>query len=134
MPITPSIASLTIILSVATTQGMPVTIKTPAHDALVATTVLDTPAMVEQQLLVPETILPVHPATDESQLGVSYLNNCVFQVIQNTNVSMSSTDSYTQEYLKSLPNEKLNDKIYSTFKEMFSNTNLDSVGESLPKV
>ena len=47
---------------------------------------------------------------------------------------MCSSDSYAQENLKTLLNEKLNDKIYSTFKETFSNTNLDSVSELLPKV
>ena len=47
---------------------------------------------------------------------------------------MCSSDSYGQENLKGLLNEKLNDKIYSTFKEMLSNTNLDSVSELSPKV
>ena len=47
---------------------------------------------------------------------------------------MCSSDSYAQENLKILLNEKLNDKIYSTFKETFSNTNLDSVSELSPKV
>ena len=47
---------------------------------------------------------------------------------------MCSLDSYTQETLKTLLNEKLNNKIYSTFKEIFSNSNLDSVSKLLPKV
>ena len=47
---------------------------------------------------------------------------------------MCSLDSYAQENLKSLLNEKLNDTIYSTFKETFSNTNLHSVSELPPKV
>ena len=42
---------------------------------------------------------------------------------------MCSSNSYTHENLKSLLVEKLNDKIYNTFKETFSNTNLDSVSE-----
>ena len=42
---------------------------------------------------------------------------------------MHSLDSYAQENIKSLLDEKLNYKIYSTFKETFSNTNLDSVNE-----
>ena len=71
-----------------TIPGMPVTITTPAQEALVTTTVLDTPAMVEQDLSVPETVLPVHPATNESQLDASYLNNHIHQVVPNTNVSM----------------------------------------------
>ena len=69
---------------------MAVTITTPAQEDLAATTVLDTPTMVEQELAVPETVLPVHPATNESNLGTFYLNNCIDQVVQNTNVSMCS--------------------------------------------
>ena len=71
---------------------------------------------------------------NESQLDASYLNNCIHLIIQNTNVSVYSSDSYAQENLKSLLNEKLNDKIYSTFKELLSNTNLDSVSELSPLV
>ena len=66
MPITAGATSPTIIPSMAATLGMPVTIMTPAQKALAA--VLDTPAMVEQELSVPETILPVQPATNESQV------------------------------------------------------------------
>ena len=66
---------------------------TPTQEAPTATTVLDTSAMVEQKLPVPETVLPVHPSTNESLLGASYLNNHVHQVIPNTNVSVCSSDS-----------------------------------------
>ena len=134
MPITLGVASPTIIPSVATTQGTSVTIMTLAQEALAATTVLDMPAMAGKELSGPETILPVHSANNESQSGASYLNNCIHQVIPNTNVSMCSLDSYAQENLKSLLNEKINDKIYSTFKEIFSNTNLESVSELLTEV
>ena len=96
MPITQGVASPTVIPSVAKTPGMPVTIMTPAQEALATTTVLNTPTMIEQELSVPETVLPVHLATNEGQLGASYLNNCIHQVIPNTNVSMCSSDSYTQ--------------------------------------
>ena len=89
--------------------------------------------MVEQEFSAPETVLTVHPATNESQLVASYLNNHVHQVIPNTNDSMCNSDSYAQENLKSLLNEKLNDKIYSTFKEIFSNANLDSISELSPE-
>ena len=47
MPIALGAASPTIILNVATTPEMPVTITSPVEEALAATTVLDTPAMVE---------------------------------------------------------------------------------------
>ena len=113
---------------------MPMTILNPAQEALATTTVLDTPFMVEQELSVPETILPVHPATNASQLGASYLNNCIHWVIPNTNVFMCSSDLYAQENLKTLLNEKLNDKVYSTFKEMFRKTNLDSLSKLSSKV
>ena len=134
MLITLGAASPTIIPSEAATPGMPVTIMTPVQGALTTTIVLDIPAMVEQELSVPETILQVHPATNESQLGASYLNNHIHQVIPNTNVSVCSSDSYAQENLKTLLNEKLNDKIYSIFKGMFVSTNLDSISELSPKV
>ena len=39
-----------------------------------------------------------------------------------------------RKILKTLLNESLNNKIYSTFKETFSNTNLDSVSKLSPKV
>ena len=108
--ITPGVANPTTIPSVATVLGMPVTIMTQAQEALAATIVLNTPAMVEQELSVQESILPVHPAANKSQLGVSYLDNRTHQVIQNTNVSMCRLDLYTQENLKTLLIEKLNDK------------------------
>ena len=133
MAITAGVASPTIIPSAPTTPCMSVTIMTSAQEALAATTLLDTLEIVEQELSVPETILPVHPATNESQLGTSYLNNGVHHIIQNTDVSVCSSDLYAQEILKSLLNEKINDKIYSTFKEMLSNTNLHSVCELSPK-
>ena len=115
MPITPGVGSPTIIPSVATTPGMPVPTMSPAQDGLATTTVLDTPAMapavteMEHKLSMPETVLSVHPSTNESQLGASYLNNCVHQVVQNTNVSVCSSDSCAQENFKSPLNEKLYD-------------------------
>ena len=113
MPITLGVASPTIIPSVVTTPGTPVTITTPTQEAVATTTVLDTPANapavteMEHELSVPETVLPVHPSTNESQLGASYLNICVHQVVQNTNVSTCSSDSYTQENLKKSSKQKV---------------------------
>ena len=132
MPIPPGKARPTIIPSMAANLGMPVTITSPVQEAL--SVVLDTPAMVEQELSVPETILPVTTANNKSQLGTSYLNNHVHQVIPSNNISVCSSDSFAQENLTTLLNERLNNKIYSTFKETFSNANLDSVSESSPKV
>ena len=135
MPITPGVASPTIVPTVATAPGMPVTSTTPAQEALAATTVLDTQEIVpaaaetEHELSLPETILPIHPSTNENQLGASYLNNHIHQVVPNTNASLCSSDSDAHKDLISLLDEKLNHKLYSTFKEMFNNTNLDSVSE-----
>ena len=134
MLITPVAASPTIIQNVAATPGMHVTIMTQVQENLAAMAVLDTQAMVEQELSVPETVLPVTTANNESQLGASYLNNCFHQVVPNNNVSMCSLDSFAQENLKTLLNERLSDEIYSTYRETFSNTYLHSVSESLPKV
>ena len=102
MPITLGVASPTVMPSAATTMGMPVTTTTPAQEAMAVTTVLDTPAIVmppiltassvsetEHELSVPDTTLPVQPAINESQLGASYLNNCIHQVVHNTSISMN---------------------------------------------
>ena len=132
--ITPGAASPTVIPSVAATPDTHVTIMTHIQEILATTSVLNTPAMVEQELSVPETVLPETTANNESQLDASYLNNYVHQVIPNNNVSMCSSDSFAQENLKTLLNERLNDQIYCTFKETFSNTNLDSISELSPKV
>ena len=75
MPITPGAASPTIIPSTAATLTMPVTITSHVQEALATT--LDTPAKVEQELSVPETILPETSANNESQLCGSYLYNCI---------------------------------------------------------
>ena len=90
MTITLGAASHTIIPSVAATLGMPVTIKSPGQEALAA--VPDTRTMVEQGLSVPETALLVTLANNESQLGASYLNNHICQVIPDNNVSLCSSE------------------------------------------
>ena len=103
-----SIPSMPITLGVASPTVIPSVVK-----ALATTTVLDTQANapaateMEHELSVPETVLPVHPSTNESQLGASYLNICVHQVVQNTNVCMCSSDSYTQENVKKSSKQKV---------------------------
>ena len=47
---------------------------------------------------------------------------------------MYSSDLDAQENLKSHFNDSLSNKIYTTFKELFSNVNIDSVHEILPKL
>ena len=65
------------------------------------------------------------PPMAESQLGGSYINNP--QVHDSSNVSVCSSDSNVQENLKSHFNNRLSDKIYNTFRELFSNVDIDSV-------
>ena len=65
MPITSSATSLTIVLSVAATLGVPMTKTTPGKEAL--TTTINNQAKEEQELSVPETILPVVTTNNESQ-------------------------------------------------------------------
>ena len=117
MPITLDVASPTIVSTAATTPNMPVTTMAPA------TTNLTTITETEHEVSVPETMsYQSQPTTNKSQLDVSYLNNHAHQVVQNTSISMCSSNSYAQRNLKSLPDERLNDKIYNTLKEIFSNT------------
>ena len=112
----------------AANPGMPVTNANPCQEAL--TTALDASAVEEQELSVPETALPVMTASNESQLGASYINSCTHHTSPSNNVVCSS-DSFAYENLKSVLTERLNDKIYSTFKENISNINLDSISETL---
>ena len=94
------------------------------------------PATVETELKppVPETVLHMQWPIVESQLGASYINNQSQQVTHNyTNISVCTSDPEAQENLRSHFNEKLHDKIYTTFKELFSNTNIDSLYKILPK-
>ena len=96
------------------------------------------PAPVETELkppTMPESVLPMQLPTTESQLGASYIDNHSQQVAHNnTNISVCSSDSDAQENLKSLFDKRLNDKIYTIFKELFSNTNIYTVHKILPKL
>ena len=79
------------------------------------------PAPVETKLQPPavsETTSPIQSPTTESQLGASHINSQSQQVVNdNSNISVCSLDSEAQQNLKSLFNERLNDKVYTTFKE-----------------
>ena len=116
---------------------MPVTTgsNTSATTADVTTTA--SPAQVEVALEhlmpVPVAEVPVQLPMVNSQLGGSYITN--MQVHNDgSNVSICSLDSESHENLKSHFNERLNDKVYNTFKELFSNVNVDSIKEVLPKI
>ena len=68
----------------------------------------------------------------DSKLGGSYITTT--QAQDNGNVSVCSLDSVAHEYLKNNSSERLNDKVYDTFKELFGNINVDSIKEDLPKI
>ena len=70
--------------------------------------------MEEQEL----SALPVMTASNESQLGASYLNNCAHHTTPNNNISVCSSDHFAQENLNSALTERLNNKIYSTLKKI----------------
>ena len=100
-----------------------------------AVTMLPAPEETEPKPPVPETALPMQSPIVECQLGTSYINNQSQQVTHdNTNISVCSWDFEAQENLKSHFNERLNDKIYTIFKELLCNTNIDSVCEILSKI
>ena len=52
----------------------------------------------------------------------------------NSNMSVCSLDTEARENLKSHFNERLNNKVYSMFKRLFSNVNVDRIKEVLPKI
>ena len=80
MQITLDAASPIVIPSIAANPGMPVTNTNPSKEAL--RTALDAPAMEELELPVPATAMAVMTASNESQLGASYLHNHTHQATQ----------------------------------------------------
>ena len=83
-----------------------------------AVTLLPAPVETELKPQVPETVLPMQSHIVNSQLGASYINNQSQQVAHNnTNISICNSNSDAQENLKSHFNKRLNDTIYTTFKE-----------------
>ena len=68
----------------------------------------------------------------DNQLGGSYLTNAPIHN-DSSNISIYSLDSKAQDNLKMHFNERLNVKLYTTFKELFDHVNLDSIKEVLPK-
>ena len=131
-PITLGAASPTFIPSVAANPGTSVTNTNPAKEA--STAALNAPTVEEWKLLAAETALPATTASNESQLGASYLNNHAHHTSPSNKISVCSSVSFAQENLKIVLTERLNDKIYTTFKENFRNINPDSISEMLPKV
>ena len=89
-------------------------------------------AVPEATMPAPVTVIPMQPPIAESQLGGSYINN--LQVHDSSNISVCSSDMDTQENLKSHFNDRLGDKIYTTFRELFNSVNINSLYEKLPKI
>ena len=132
MPITLGAASPTVLQSMAANPGMPVTNANTAQK--VSAMVLDAQTVKEWEMSVPETTLPATTASSESQLGASYINNCTHHTSPSNTISVCSSDSFAQENLTSVLTERLNNKIYTTFKQNFNNINLGSINKALPIV
>ena len=90
-------------------------------------------AIPEPLMPVPVMDIPMLPPMVESQLGGSSINNLQGHQ-DSSNISMCSSDLDEEEILKSHFNDRLSDKVYTTVKELFSNVNIDSVHEILPKI
>ena len=81
----------------------------------------------------PVAEVPIQLPMVDNQLGGSYITN-VQAHNDSSNVSICSLDSEADENLKSHFNERLNNKVYSMFKELFNNINVDSIKDVLHKI
>ena len=70
----------------------------------------------------------MQPPIVNSHLGGSYITDTQVHH-DNSNMSVCSLDSEANENLKTHFNKRLNNKVYDTFKELFSNVNIDSIKE-----
>ena len=95
-----------------------------------------TAAQVETALepLMPVSVMEVSMQLHlvDSQLGGSYLMNAQIHN-DGSDISICSLDPETQDNLQPQSSERLNDKIYSAFKELFHHVNLDSIKEVFPE-
>ena len=84
----------------------------------------------------PPSLVPTYEEPEEepsanNQLGESY----VADIQHNSkHIPFHCTDAEECEHLTNHFNECLNDKVYNTFKDLFSNINLDSIQETYPKI
>ena len=123
-------------------QPTPVTVgsatSTTIPDASVTTTppaqVNIVPVEPAPEALIPEPIaeVPMQQPGVDSQLRGSYITTT--QTQSEGNVSLCSLHSVVHEYLKNHFNERLHNKVYDTFKELFGDISTDSIKEALPKV
>ena len=98
------------------------------------TTALPVQVLTASELLMPVPVSEVamQPPMVDSQLGGSYITNMHIHN-DGSNVSICSLDSEAHENLKGHFNEWLNDKVFSMYKELFSNVNVDSIKDVFPK-
>ena len=89
----------------------------------------------EQLVPVPLVEVQTQPSV-HNKLGSSYITEAQVTQVENVscNTSTSNSDVVMQEYLKNYFNGWLNDKVYSTIKELFEGINIDSMKEALQKV
>ena len=98
---------------------------------------LPVPCETEQIEPAQELLVPVwNAAKCWQKLGGSYITDTQLTQVENvrSNTFISNSDAIMQEYLKNHFNEQLNDKVYSTFKELFERINIDSMKVALLKV
>ena len=74
---------------------------------------------------------PMKDPSISNQLGESYV---AFIQQSRKHIPLHCTDVEAQEHLTNYLNEQLNAKIFNTFKDLFSNVNLDSIQEIYPKI
>ena len=92
-----------------------------------------TQAELVARLLAPVSLNeePVEESSASIQLGESYIAD-----IQHSgkHVPLHCTDGEEHEHFTDQFNEQLNAKIFNTFKDLFSNVNLNSIQETHPKI
>ena len=82
-----------------------------------------TPATLEEE--------PMEEPSPSNELGGSYV---VDVQCSGRHVPLHCTDMKEHEYLTNHFNEQLKAKIFDTFKDLFSNVNVDSIQEICPQI
>ena len=80
---------------------------------------------------VPTTEEEMEESSNNNQLGESYVADVQHS---GSKAPFHCTDVMTCEHLKNHFNKCLNDKINNTFKDLFSNINIDSIQETYPNI
>ena len=74
---------------------------------------------------------PMEESGTDNQLGESYIADIQ---CSGKHVPLHCTDVEEHEHLTNHLNEQLNGKIFNTFKDLFSNVNLNSIQETYPTI